>query len=198
MIGTRIKELREERRISQKELAAAIFMGTTAINNYENGHRTPDAETVIRFARFFNVSSDFLLGLSSYKNNHQNEAIDKLFERLSPETKNLCTEIQMSLFEVSSEYNRRTGVYGVLASPELFSYLKNDLKTYISAYQNIIERNSATTNLVSSPDFFVEQFVLETSQAEKNLSKVVDCIYRRGGEILDAITRIKGEDIGDE
>jgi len=187
MIGTKIKQLREERRITQKELAAAILMGTTAINNYENGHRVPDADTVFRFAKYFGVSSDFLLGLSPYRNNHQHEAIDKLFQGLALETKNLCKEIQMALVEVASVYSR-TGLHGLLASPELFSCLIDDLKTYISAYQHIIEGNSPETNLVSYPNYFVDQFITETSQAEKNLSKVVECIYRQGEKIYGTIT----------
>ena len=60
-LGYTIKELRKEKGISQRELAEAIGMRANAINNYENGYRTPDANTVLQLARYFSVSADYLL-----------------------------------------------------------------------------------------------------------------------------------------
>ena len=82
MIGAIIKMLREERRISQKELAVAIKMGTTAINNYENGHRVPDANTVIRLADYFDVTTDYLLGKSNIRNEKDSEEKHYMHDKL--------------------------------------------------------------------------------------------------------------------
>ena len=58
----RLKELREARGISQLKLAMDLSMAQNSISRYENGEREADYETLIRFADYFNVSIDYLLG----------------------------------------------------------------------------------------------------------------------------------------
>ena len=61
-IGAAISDLRKERNISQKELAAYLHVSIGTISNYENGVRYPDLEKVCKLADFFDVSVDYLLG----------------------------------------------------------------------------------------------------------------------------------------
>ena len=58
----RIKELRKRRGISQIKLAMDLNMGQNTISRYENEVREADYETLIKFADYFNVSIDYLLG----------------------------------------------------------------------------------------------------------------------------------------
>lgn len=58
----RLKELREKRRISQQKLAIDLCMNQNSISRYENEVREADYKTLIRFADYFNVSIDYLLG----------------------------------------------------------------------------------------------------------------------------------------
>lgn len=67
MIGNRIKGLREEKRMSQLELAKALNISNTTLSQYENGLRTPSDEIKIKIANYFNVSVDYLLGLTNIK-----------------------------------------------------------------------------------------------------------------------------------
>lgn len=62
MIGDRIKELREERGILQRELANALKLTQQTISLYESNKREPDAETLSKIADFFGVSIDYLIG----------------------------------------------------------------------------------------------------------------------------------------
>lgn len=64
MIGTRIKELRTEKGISQKTLASAINVSQKAVDFWERGVNEPKASYIIALAEFFGVSADYLLGLS--------------------------------------------------------------------------------------------------------------------------------------
>lgn len=66
MIGDRIKLLREERKLSQAELADIVGLAQSSIGNYERGIRSPDADTIVRLANFFNVSADYLLCITDY------------------------------------------------------------------------------------------------------------------------------------
>ena len=58
----RLKELRKRRKISQLKLALDLNMNQNSISRYENCEREADYETLIRFADYFNVSLDYLLG----------------------------------------------------------------------------------------------------------------------------------------
>ncbi|MDE7193636.1 MAG: helix-turn-helix domain-containing protein [Oscillospiraceae bacterium] len=56
----RLKEIREDKDYSRKDLAAAINLSTAAISNYENGNREPDLITLIQISEYLNVSIDYL------------------------------------------------------------------------------------------------------------------------------------------
>ncbi len=58
----RLKELRKKRKISQLKLAMDLNMNQNAISRYENMEREADYETLCRFADYFDVSLDYLLG----------------------------------------------------------------------------------------------------------------------------------------
>lgn len=58
----RLKQLRKERQISQLKLAFDLNMNQNTISRYENMEREADYATLIKFADYFNVSLDYLLG----------------------------------------------------------------------------------------------------------------------------------------
>jgi len=62
-IGKIIRQLRKERRLSQTELAQEIFTTQDTISLWELGKSLPDAMSIIKLAKFFGVSADYLLGL---------------------------------------------------------------------------------------------------------------------------------------
>lgn len=66
VIGQRIKELRTERKISQKKLAEAIGVDKRAIIFWEQGVNEPKASYIKKLAEYFGCTSDYLLGLSDY------------------------------------------------------------------------------------------------------------------------------------
>lgn len=59
----RLKELRDERNLSQMQLAIDAGLTQSAIASWETGSRVPSAQAIIVLAKFFGVSSDYLLGL---------------------------------------------------------------------------------------------------------------------------------------
>lgn len=64
-IGKKIKNLRTLHHISQESLAENIGVSRQTITNYENMSSQPDLETLRKLALFFNVSSDYLLGIEN-------------------------------------------------------------------------------------------------------------------------------------
>ena len=60
----RIKDLREDRDLRQLDVAQAVGIDQRSLSNYETGKTNPDSETVIKLAKFFGVTCDYLLGVS--------------------------------------------------------------------------------------------------------------------------------------
>ena len=60
----RLKELRKKKRISQLKLALDLNINQNSISRYENLEREADYATLIKFADYFGVSLDYLLGRS--------------------------------------------------------------------------------------------------------------------------------------
>ena len=58
----RIKELRNEKKQTLKQMAEAFGTSNQVISRYELGQAEPDFETLIKIADYFNVSVDYLLG----------------------------------------------------------------------------------------------------------------------------------------
>lgn len=63
----KLRELREEKGISQLKLAMDLNMNQNSISRYENGRREADYSTLILFADYFNVSVDYLIGRTDIK-----------------------------------------------------------------------------------------------------------------------------------
>lgn len=59
----RLKELRKSKQISQKELANILGTTNSSICDWECGRAQPDLETLINIANYFEVTTDYLLGL---------------------------------------------------------------------------------------------------------------------------------------
>ena len=76
----RLKELRQEKGISQKDLAEELGMARTTIANYEQDTRFPDQRTLCKIADFFNISLDYLLGRIDVPINAQSSSSDNLLD----------------------------------------------------------------------------------------------------------------------
>lgn len=67
MFDNRLMKLREELGRTKKEVAEALGMPYTTYSNYESNLREPNSEVLIKIADFYNVSIDYLLGLTDIK-----------------------------------------------------------------------------------------------------------------------------------
>lgn len=68
MFDKRLRELREEKNLTQSEVAKQFGISARAVSNYETGTREPPIDMQIKMANFFNVTLDFLVGRSSLRN----------------------------------------------------------------------------------------------------------------------------------
>ena len=63
----RIKDLREENDLTQKQVASYLHIGQNTYSQYETGRRQIPLDALIALAMFYNTSTDYLLGLTNQK-----------------------------------------------------------------------------------------------------------------------------------
>lgn len=62
--GEKLRSLRTEMKLTQKQVADRIGLAISAVSSYESGTRYPSYETLVKLSRMFHVSTDYLLGLT--------------------------------------------------------------------------------------------------------------------------------------
>lgn len=65
MLSKKIKEIRLEHNLTQKELSEKIGYSQSIITRWEKNECEPTASAIITLAKFFNVTTDYLLGLEN-------------------------------------------------------------------------------------------------------------------------------------
>ncbi len=64
MVYKRIRDLREDNNYTQKELSKILNCSQQVYSNYELGQRDIPTDILIKLAKFYNVSTDYILGIS--------------------------------------------------------------------------------------------------------------------------------------
>lgn len=78
MFGERLRLLRKDFGMTQKSLSEVLNLSPSTIGMYEQGRATPDLDLVCTLSRLFNVTSDYLLGLSPVPNFFAENDIDDI------------------------------------------------------------------------------------------------------------------------
>lgn len=61
--GERLKELRSGQKITQQQLATRLGVAKSVVSYYESGDRFPSYDVLIKLARTFHTTTDYLLGI---------------------------------------------------------------------------------------------------------------------------------------
>jgi len=83
MIDKRIKQLRIEHDLTQKDLAIALSLTPKMISFYELGQRTPPSDIILKLADIFDVTTDYLLGRTDTPNPVQTIAAHRTDDPMS-------------------------------------------------------------------------------------------------------------------
>ena len=67
-MGEKLKSLRIEKNLTQKQVADRIGLAISAVSSYESGTRYPSYDVLVKLARIFHVSTDYLLGMTNTRN----------------------------------------------------------------------------------------------------------------------------------
>lgn len=91
--GDILRELLEERELTQKQLAADLHLASSTLGNYIRNIREPDYHTLKSIADYFGVSTDYLLDHRQRTAlTHAEDVILELFRALPDEQKELYLE----------------------------------------------------------------------------------------------------------
>lgn len=90
--NVRLRQLRQKNKLTQSELADILGLKPTAISNYESQRNEPSFDKLISLSKYFDVSCDYLLGVSDAYLPVGGEVLDKdiveffdLYQQLSTE-----------------------------------------------------------------------------------------------------------------
>ena len=167
MLSERLKSLRKEKAITQQELADVLDTSRSNIASYEQGINEPGIDMIKKMIDYFNVTVEYLVGLSPYKNfeeqaKHREINITKpVFNKLSEQQQKDIIDLLNIYIDLYASLNEKNDylINNIPSnnSPLDFNlriyYLLNAISHHISMLKNLndaIEKNCVDTSL--SPD----------------------------------------------
>lgn len=176
--SSRLKELRQELGVSQKEFAESVGISAMAISTYENGSKFPSIETANKIALKYDISLDWLCGLSE--------------RRQTSITPDSMSDVLSILFEIE-----KVTPIEIFSHEEMINqsvYNMNVSSTYQSQYVNEIAFLSGLLN-----GYIGEWNKMRKLYAEKTIDEEVynlwkekvliqtSCTYPNGAKIIPDI-----------
>lgn len=183
MFAERLKQLRKQYSITQEDLGKFLGLnGKSTISNYENGRSTPDINLLIKIARYFDVTVDYLIGNSDSKkgtNTLQNDhsfISKEVFEYFSSIKNVNAVVLNGDFFE---DKQQKIIFLSDLMNIILGDHLIDDFLSALGLY--LIYKNSELNKYLDKPvskenkSFWLSNLELKYSldSAKKNLSKAL-------------------------
>ncbi len=104
---SRIRDLREDSDLTQEQLAETLDMHKTTYTNYEQGKHTVPFDFAVTIAKYYNVSLDYIAGLTNDKRGFSHSDLTKeqkdllrLMENLSPEEKKKTVSFLKAVIDI--------------------------------------------------------------------------------------------------
>lgn len=188
-VSTRLVALRKEKNLSQKEAAIALGVSQALLSHYEKGIRECGLEFLCRASTFYDVSTDYLLGLTENK-----MMSDALFdEHEIPQD----SEMRMSTVFRSSVYLMdRLSAYGRNYSSKIRTiYVLTIYKVYLAALRQgaipnheLARKELASYLTTTSIDHIIDSMTFDgDSKPKRNeqLPKTMDTIIKEASRIIE-------------
>ncbi|MFW5891312.1 MAG: helix-turn-helix domain-containing protein [bacterium] len=163
----RLKELRKEKNIMQKDLALYLEVSDPTIAKYESGDRFPTTEKLIKIADYFNVSLDYLVGRTNKKSPY---SVKKYFQEEINELKKTFDlseeQIQGIKYSQLEEFIEKNFGEDIPDLKELKAKLSEDDKFQLEDYtekelKKILEQLYGTEDHISSDSLFNKDRIIE-------------------------------------
>lgn len=90
-LGVKLRQLRQVRQWTQGLVAERVGVTASVVSAYETGIRQPSYESLIKLARLYNVSTDYLLGVSDRRTAESQHLVS--VDGLSPAERSLVVQL---------------------------------------------------------------------------------------------------------
>lgn len=110
MFSLRLKELRENAGFSQRAFASKLGVSQSTVGMWESGQREPNFKTTEKIANYFNVSTDYLLGITDERNSSSDNddiGFDDFTYAMHNETKELTEDDKQMLLGMAKMLKKR-------------------------------------------------------------------------------------------
>ena len=108
LFGERLSQLRNEKNMKQEDLGKVFHLSKSTISTYERNEHQPDYNMLVDMAKYFNVTTDYILGVSDQRRSskilkisfYDNCSFEKLFNMLndlSPSARKTAYEVITAL-----------------------------------------------------------------------------------------------------
>lgn len=193
-IGQKIKTLRQENNLTQEELAEQLGVSFQAVSRWENSATYPDITLLPIIANIFDVTTDYLLDIDSYK---AKDEIDKILEKNDSlfnegKTKEREELLESALKKYPNSWNIKDcliNVYFTIAFSNSENREEYDQKA-IKLVTNILDRcldDSIRYNCMHTL-ILIYQARKEYDKAKAILDKLPDMIITRDWLLPDCVT----------
>lgn len=182
--ATRLRDLREAQNLSQEDIANILKISRAAISSYEHGKRVAGIDVLVKFADFFDCTTDFLLGRANP------DTVKSDIERFA-EQSGLSEKVSSMFYNryVFNRYNRLEH-FNCLVENEL---PPTDVSEYLIP-EDFDEDTFDAGDLTLNPDYFhapvLSEFI-DCVNADATRNKVVNNLFKFMGVAEDPVEQRK-------
>ena len=193
----RIKEIRQEKKLSQKNLAKKLNISQQAISLYEKGDREPKLETWQKLADFFGVSVPYLQGISDIEDLEPVSTFEKFFASLekTPDGKSVKVPVnEMLALANGLELKTFLKINNAIISKQNGELSENDFKKY-SKIVSHLDKNDFPS--IGDVNFYMTNFyeiMLDEINKDKKAKIALDEIKK----IISKYLGLDEDDFDDE
>ena len=193
----RIKEIRQEKKLSQKDLANKLNISQQAISLYEKGGREPKLETWQKLADFFGVSVPYLQGISDIEDLEPVSTFEKFFASLekTPDGKIIKVPVnEMLALANGLELKTFLKINNAIISKQNGELSENDFKKY-SKIVSHLDKNDFPS--IGDVNFYMTNFyeiMLDEINKDKKAKIALDEIKK----IISKYLGLDEDDFDDE
>ena len=189
VFSERLTQLREDRGLKRQEVADALEISRASLEYYEKGQRKPDIEVAARIAKYYGVSTDYLVGVSAAQvTASENETLKTVCDYLG------ISEASAEQVSYLTSIGYSTNMDAILSS-EIIEILTTSLDDYDKksiekaiAYMTLCEAKTKKDK---------ERLKEEYRQADDRLEFEGYKMWNRIKRVLDTLCHYSDEEIKD-
>lgn len=137
VMAKRLRQLRQDKGVSQDELSKWLSVSRTSYTKYETGIYEPSIETLVKLAGYYGVSVDYIIGYSD-----------------SCITYEHCTDDEQNIIAMYRRYSNKEVIRDMLAEPDTLSNLAEDEQELVVNYRKSVK--SSKQSLLDYSGYLVE------------------------------------------